>query len=126
MREKSKKQLPLMNPMIDHPQARELERIGRILDSEPTIVDLVHQDLCQDRPLQDTGANGMSADLVLRAAILKQIFGYSYEALPFHLLDSTTLRAFCRIGIADKGFVHGHGQSDYPGTGQSSLKRSRK
>jgi hypothetical protein len=69
MREKSKKQLPLMNPMIDHPQARELERIRRILDSEPTIVDLVHQDLCQGRPLRDTGASGMSADLVLRAAI---------------------------------------------------------
>jgi transposase, IS5 family len=104
MREKSKKQLPLMNPMIDHPQARELERISRILDSEPTIVGLVHQDLCRDRQLQDTGANGMSADLVLRAAIVKQMFGYSYELLPFHLLDSNTLRAFCRIGIADKGF----------------------
>ena len=34
MREKSKKQLPLMNPTIDHPQARELERISRILDSK--------------------------------------------------------------------------------------------
>jgi IS5 family transposase len=104
MREKSKKQLPLMSPMIDHPQARELERISRILDCEPTIVNLVHQDLCQGRPLQDTGAYGMSADLVLRAAIVKQMFGYSYELLPFHLLDSNTLRAFCRIGIADKGF----------------------
>ncbi len=39
MREKSKKQLPLMNLAPDHPQARELERISRILDEEPTIVD---------------------------------------------------------------------------------------
>ena len=37
MREKSKKQLPLMNPTLDHPQAAELERISRILDQEPTI-----------------------------------------------------------------------------------------
>jgi IS5 family transposase len=104
MREKSKKQLPLMHLTSDHPQARELERISRILDTEPTIADLVHQDLCQGWPLQDTGANGMSAEQVLRAAIVKQMFGYSYELLPFHLTDSISLRAFCRIGIADKGF----------------------
>jgi IS5 family transposase len=46
----------------------------------------------------------MSAEQVLRAAIVKQMFGYSYELLPFHLMDSISLRAFCRIGIADKGF----------------------
>ena len=104
MREKSKKQLPLMHLTPDHPQARELEAIGRILDAEPTMAALVHQDLCQGRELTATGANGMSAEQVLRAAIVKQMFGYSYELLPFHLTDSISLRAFCRIGIADKGF----------------------
>jgi IS5 family transposase len=104
MREKSKKQLPLMHLPADHPQARELERIGRILDAEPTITALVHQDLCQARELAATGANGMSAEQVLRAAIVKRMFGYSYELLPFHLADSISLRAFCRIGIADKSF----------------------
>jgi IS5 family transposase len=104
MREKSKKQLPLMHLSPDHPQARELERISRILDAEPTTADWVHQDLCRGRPLRDTGATGMSAEQVLRAAIVKQMFGYSYELLPFHLADSISLRAFCRIGIADKGF----------------------
>jgi IS5 family transposase len=104
MREKSKKQLPLMHLSSDHPQARELEAISRILDAEPTIAGLVHQDLCRGRELTATGANGMSAEQVLRAAIVKQMFGYSYELLPFHLTDSISLRAFCRIGIADKGF----------------------
>jgi transposase, IS5 family len=104
MREKSKKQLPLMNLTPDHPQARELERISRILDKEPTIVDWVHQELCRGRELRDTGAYGMSAEQVLRAAIVKQMFGFSYELLPFHLADSISLRRFCRIGIADKGF----------------------
>jgi len=104
MREKSKKQLPLMHIPSDHPQARELEAISRILDAEPTITALVHQDLCRGRELTATGANGMSAEQVLRAAIVKQMFGYSYELLPFHLTDSISLRAFCRIGIADKGF----------------------
>jgi IS5 family transposase len=104
MREKSKKQLPLMHLTTDHPQARELEAISRILDAEPTIAAVVHQDLCRGRALTATGANGMSAEQVLRAAILKQMFGYSYELLPFHLMDSISLRGFCRIGIADKGF----------------------
>jgi transposase, IS5 family len=104
MREKSKKQLPLMHLTSDHPQARELEAISRILDAEATITALVHQDLCRGRELSATGANGMSAEQVLRAAIVKRMFGYSYELLPFHLTDSISLRAFCRIGIADKGF----------------------
>jgi IS5 family transposase len=46
----------------------------------------------------------MSAEQVLRAAIVKQMFGFSYELLPFHLADSISFRAFCRIGIADKVF----------------------
>lgn len=70
MREKSKKQLPLMHLPPDHPQARELEAISRILDAEPTITALVHQDLCQGREPAATGANGMSAEQVVRAAIV--------------------------------------------------------
>jgi IS5 family transposase len=104
MREKSKKQLPLMNPTIDHPQARELEEIDLILEKNATIIDLVHQDLCRGRNLRDTGANGLSAEQVLRAAIIKQMFGFSYELLPFHLADSNSLRRFCRLGIVDKCF----------------------
>lgn len=104
MREKSKKQLPLMNPAVDHPQARELEIISYILDQEATIVDMVHQDLCRGRCPKATGAYGMSADQVLRAAIVKQMFGFSYELLPFHLADSNSLQRFCRIGIAGKRF----------------------
>jgi transposase, IS5 family len=104
MREKSKKQLPLMNLTIDHPQARELECISRILDQETTIVDLIHQDLCRGHALRETGAYGMSAEKVLRAAIVKRMFGFSYELLPFHLADSNSLRGFSRIGIADKCF----------------------
>jgi IS5 family transposase len=104
MREKSKKQLPLMNPTIDHPQARELDCISKILDQHTTIVDLVHQDLCNGRPMKTVGANGMSAEQVLRSAIIKQMFGFSYEMLPFHVADSISMQRFCRIGFADKGF----------------------
>jgi len=46
MREKSKKQMPLMHLNSDHAQARELQRISRIFDKDPTIAELVHQELC--------------------------------------------------------------------------------
>ena len=44
----------------------------------------------------------MSADTVLRAVLIKQMTGYSYDQLAFHLGDSDAYRAFCRIGITDR------------------------
>ena len=38
------------------------------------------------------------------APSLKLLFGFSYEELAFHIVDSQCLRWFCRIGIADEGF----------------------
>jgi IS5 family transposase len=105
MREKMQKQLPLMNPATDHDQARELEAIDAILKKHPTICDLVYQDLCAKRCLHTrNGARGMSAEQVLRAAIVKALFGFTYKELAFHLIDSRSLRRFCLIGFADKGF----------------------
>ena len=51
-----------------------------------------------------TGARGMSADQILRAAIIMRLFEFTYEVLAFHISDSRSLRRFCRIGFADKGF----------------------
>ena len=89
---------------IDHPHAVELEGVSQILDANPIMYDWVLQDLTRKVIRTDTGAEGMSAEQVLRAAIIKQMEGYSYEDLAFHLLDSVCYRGFCRIGIADKGF----------------------
>jgi IS5 family transposase len=104
MRKKTQKQMPLLITSIDHPHAMELEGISQILDTNPIIYDWVLQDLTRDMMRTDTGAEGMSAEQVLRAAIIKQMESYSYEELAFHLLDSVCYRGFCRIGIADKGF----------------------
>ena len=41
---------------------------------------------------------------MLRCAIIKVLFGFSYEELAFHIVDSQSIRWFCRIGIADEGF----------------------
>jgi len=94
-----------MPPKIDHPQAHELEAISRIIDQKPTICDNVMQDLCNGRPATvKSGARGMSAEQVLRAAIVKMLFGFTYQELAFHIVDSQSIRRFCQIGIADKGF----------------------
>jgi IS5 family transposase len=104
MRKKDKKQLPLMIAGIDHPHAVELQGISKILDENPIINEWVLQDLAQETATVETGAEGMTAAQVLRATIIKQMEGYSYEDLAFHLLDSVCYRAFCKIGFADKGF----------------------
>ncbi len=105
MRKKSKKQMPLMPAATDHPQAIELENISRILDANPIICDLAMQDLCEvSKKDKRSGARGMTADQVVRAAIVKQMFTFTYKELAFHIVDSNSLRRFMRIGIADKGF----------------------
>jgi len=104
MREKNQKQLPLMQSAIDHPQADELMRISRILDENPIIGELAMQDLKPSSPKTRSGAKGMSADQVIRAAIIKQMFGFTYEDLAFHIIDSQSIRQFCRIGFVEKGF----------------------
>jgi len=105
MRKKSKKQMPLMPAATDHPQAIELENISRILDANPIICDLAMQDLCEvSKKARRSGARGMTADQVVRAAIAKQMLSFTYKELAFHIIDSNSLRRFMRIGIADKGF----------------------
>ena len=104
MRKTSKKQMPLMPQRLDHPRSAELNAISRILEASPTISDLAMQDLCRGVGKCQSGANGMSAEQVVRAAIIKQMFEFSYQDLAFHLIDSVSLRRFCLIGIGDKGF----------------------
>lgn len=104
MRKRNHKQMPLMIAGIDHPHAMELEGISRILDSNPTISEMVWQDLTVNLMNPGVGANGMTAEQVIRAAIIKQMEEFSYEDLAFHLLDSVCYRSFCRIGFAEKGF----------------------
>ncbi len=105
MREKMQKQMPLINSATDHSQVRELETISAILKKHPTICQRVHQDLSNGKiTAARSGARGMSAEQVLRAALVKALFGFTYQQLAFHMVDSRALRRFCLIGFADKGF----------------------
>jgi IS5 family transposase len=96
------RQRPLILPRIDHPHAKELQRIAEILELLPAASELVLKDLTSADVDRDRGRQGMSAELVLRILLLKQMYGFSYEELEFHLADSVTYRAFCGFGIADE------------------------
>jgi hypothetical protein len=111
MRKKNLKQLPLMGPTYDYAEEAKLDMITRMIDCTPNITEYVLQDLNGNKPCkQATGAEGMSADQVVRACIVKHLYGFSYEKLAFHIYDSRSLRKFCRIGFADNGFSKAKGQ----------------
>ena len=102
MRKARIQQLPLAEATPDHPKAKELAKISEIIDQNSSIYDLVLQDIGPAGT--ETGAQGMTAEQVLRAAIIKQIEGFSYRALAFHLMDSRAYSWFCRLGITSKPF----------------------
>lgn len=117
MRKIRKKQLPLPESSTGHPKVQELEKISVILDDNDSILELVAQDLGIAE--QPTGANGMTAEQVLRAAIVKQTEGLSYHDLDYHLSDSRAFRQFCRLSFGQtfaKSTLHENIKSISPAT----------
>ncbi len=93
-------QLPLVPVIATHQHVLELQQMSRLLDENPQAAELVFMDLIAGGIDPDKGCEGLSGDQVLRANIIKQGNGYSYEELAFHLADSMSYQAFCRLGIA--------------------------
>jgi transposase, IS5 family len=104
MREARKSQETLRETWLDLEHAKELEAMSRVLDDNPTIAELVWQDLHAASGSKQSrhGAGGLSADQVLRILVVKQMNGFSYRELAFHLADSRSYRTFCRLGITDR------------------------
>ena len=69
--------------------------ISDVLDQVPHVVRTVASDLGFLKA-KHTGRKGLSAESILRAGIIKQIQQCSYEHLAFCIMDSETMRAFCR------------------------------
>lgn len=99
MRKNYNKQLPLPEATSAHPKILELEKISAILNQKNSIYEIVAQDIGQAE--HATGANGMTVEQIVRAAIIKQMEGFSYEELAFHLEDSKAYRTFCRFGFGE-------------------------
>ena len=72
--------------------------MSEALDANLAVLKRVRQDLLRRRKADaKKGREGMSAEQVLRAALIKQMFSFSYSELSFHLGDSNQLRGFCRL-----------------------------
>lgn len=96
MRRKFNPQLNLFTTMARNKIAKELQQMSLVLDATPQVVDLAYRDLVRSaRPT--TGREGMTAEQVLRCAILKQYRQLTYEELAFHLEDSDSFRGFSRL-----------------------------
>jgi IS5 family transposase len=90
-------QLPLTSTN-SHPRSAELCIMSTALDANVEVLHRVRADLLRQRKAKATdGREGMTAEQVVRAALVKQMFGFSYDELSFHLGDSGMLRGFCRI-----------------------------
>jgi len=100
MRIKRQDQLNLFHTLGKNEIAKELFEISMILDANPQLLDCVYADLTKDHR-NDTGATGMTAEQVLRAAILKQYRQLNYRELAFHLEDSKAFRAFTRLEMGN-------------------------
>jgi len=96
MRQKINPQMSLFTPVTSKPIAKELEQMSKVLDETPQLVEIVYKDLTK-AVRADTGREGMSAEQVLRCAILKQYRQLSYEELSYHLDDSWSFREFSRL-----------------------------
>ncbi len=100
MRQKSTAQLPLVVPASNHPRAKLLETVSRILDENPTLEEVVWQCLTED--LKNIGAQGLTAEQIIRLTFLKHYEHLTYDDLSFHLQETPIYQSFCRIGIGGK------------------------
>jgi IS5 family transposase len=92
-----------MTQWIAHRHAEELAAMSALLDEQPALTALVRQDLeagCPKNP--HTGRSGVTDEQTARVIVLRQLTGWTYAELAFHLADSATYRAFCRIDALTK------------------------
>lgn len=91
-------QLPLTAPWIAQAHAIELAAMSALLDAQPALSERVQQDLEAGCPKNaGTGRPGLTGEQTLRLLIVRQLTGWTYAELAFHLADSMTYRAFCRV-----------------------------
>jgi IS5 family transposase len=96
MRQKRSPQLSVFHTLAVTEIGKELGAISLIIDETPRILEPIYHDLVGVKQT-DNGRTGMTAEQVLRCAVLKQYRNMSYDELAFHLADSWTFRAFARL-----------------------------
>jgi transposase, IS5 family len=108
MRQERTVQASLFDVFAGHEIGRQLRAMSLWIDAHPELVVRVAEDLRRGEA-KDTGRQGLTAESVLRCALLKQHRQLSYEELAFHLEDSASFRAFARLaasGAPKKSGLH--------------------
>lgn len=81
-----------------HKVGREMAAMSALLDEEPGMLDLIHRDITAHAGVSGAkGRGGMTAEQVLRCAILKHLQAVTYEQLEIFLQDNQSFRAFARL-----------------------------
>jgi IS5 family transposase len=93
MRKKRNPQTTIFEVLGKHPGPRELERMANILATNSDMLDQAYADLLK-KSRHDTGRQGMTAEQVVRCALLKQLRELSYDDLAYYLADSHSFRSF--------------------------------
>ena len=103
MRNLRRTQLGLFVQWPKHQLSKELRKIDDIIDRHLEFAMYVYADLVEGRT--EHGDIGMTAEQVLKAAILKSIRGLSYRGLAFNIADSASSRAFLGLELEEQ---YGH------------------
>ena len=99
-----RKKILAQNSLFDHAlnllvsilkPEKKLRKMSAIIDANPQIVSAVHADLTKGS--SDSGSHGISAERVVRCAVLKQYKQYSYRELWERLEDGVSFRWFTRF-----------------------------
>lgn len=99
MRQQRTMQGSLFDLFAGHEIGRQLKAMSQWLDAHPELIGRVADDL-RRRGSRETGRQGLTAESVLRCALIKQHRQLSYEELAFHLEDSASFRAFARLALS--------------------------
>jgi IS5 family transposase len=75
--------------------SKKLKKMSAIIDNNPDIIAAVHADLTEGS--SKSGSHGMSAERIVRCAVLKQYKQYSYRELWERLKDGVSFRWFTRF-----------------------------
>ena len=96
MRQKHIPQISIFEIYGEHETGQQLKLMSEILDDNSCIVDIAAKCLIDDSK-KDIGRNGLAVDSIVRAALLKQMMGLTYDELSFYLQDSISYSSFARI-----------------------------
>ena len=124
MRIRAQKQLYFKPQSAENDPNDQLQALSKIIDALPElnkILSSILKDLNPKESKSRSGAEGMTAEQVLRALIIKKLRSYSYRDLAHASNDSVSGREFLRIPPFKKGYKYKAFQGNIKRLSEASL-----